>query len=628
MGRAAASPLTRQTAAVRPFLLVGPPGVGGDLTSHLRTAFGDALSIVPDLSAALTSLTAARSIDSHQTPALAIGVFRLADRVAHGEFAREARASQIPALSVAVEDDAILIGPLAFPTRPGCGHCARLRMLAAVAAKGLDGTTTIQAAIWPTGAIRRLATEIRAILRDDRKAQRLVRHVLAIDRTTSAVSRHRVVPMPYCEICGGAAAIADEPCTTALDGWVDPLTGVITALAVESPIDTGLVSPIVVTAAPPHIVEPDGTVRRLPVGWGKGLTPADAVLSAVGEAIERYAPSVPDRERIVVARPRDLDGPYLDPGMFALYSPEQYARVGFPFAPYDRDLTHPWVRGWWLGSGEPVWVHAVFVYLSIEVRRDQLICQGSSNGLAASTSIDDASLRATMELVERDALMDAWLTATPGRRVTIDNALDPGLKAIVDAVEAQGGAVELYVLDTSACGTTALCISLGDGRRWPGVTLALGVDRDPLAAIERAILELGQTGPHLRRLLHTGSWPIPAEAADVRDMLDHAAYYFPVERRHVFDRLRPGGTPIALGDLMSASQSAVATCEAVLDDAGIRVAIVDVTSPDVRTGPFRVARAVSPDLQGISYGFGLDRQPVSRIARRRVSEVPAVHPIW
>lgn len=247
---------------------------------------------------------------------------------------------------------------------------------------------------------------------------------------------------------------------------------------------------------------------------------------------ERYAPSVPDRGRIVVARPGDLDGPYLDPGVFALYSPEQYARVGFPFAPYDRDLTHPCVRGWWLGSGEPVWVHAVFVYLSIEVRRDQLICQGSSNGLAASTSTDEASLRATIELVERDALMYGWLTATP------------------------------------------------------------------------------------------------AEAADVRDMLDHAAYYFPVERRHVFDRLRHGGTPIAFGDLMGASQSAVATCGAVLDHAGIRVAIVDVTSPDVRTGPFRVARAVSPDLQGISYGFGLDRRPVSRIVQGRVTEVPAVHPIW
>ena len=457
---------------------------------------------------------------------------------------------------------------------------------------------------------------------------RLVRHVLAIDHATLAVSRHRVIPMPYCEICGGARVIADERCTIGLDGWVDPITGIVAALAVESSAETGLASPIVVTTAPPHVIGPDGTVRRLPLGWGKGLTPADAVLSAVGEAIERYAPSVPDSNRIVMARPGDLDGPCLDPGVFALYSPEQYARAEFPFAPYNRNVTHPWVRGWWLNSDEPVWVHAAFVYLSMDVRRDQFICQGSSNGLAASTSIDDASHRATLELIERDALMHAWLTATPGRRLIIDNTLDTQLQAIVNAVEAQGGAVEIFILDTSVCGTTALCISLGDGRRWPGVTLALGADLNPLAAIRHAILELGQTGPHLRRLLQTVAWPIPAEAVDVRDMIDHATYYFPPERRHVFDRLRHGATPIALGDLAGAGKSSVATCATMLDKAGIRVAIVDVTSPDVRLSPFRVVRAVSPDLQGISYGFALDRQPVSRIARHGVVEVPAVHPIW
>ena len=43
------------------------------------------------------------------------------------------------------------------------------------------------------------------------------------------------------------------------------------------------------------------------------------------------------------------------------------------------------------------------------------------------------------------------------------------------------------------------------------------------------------------------------------------------------------------------------------------VAIVDVTSPDVATGPFRVVRAVSPDLQGLAYGYGMDRAVVSRI---------------
>ena len=71
-----------------------------------------------------------------------------------------------------------------------------------------------------------------------------------------------------------------------------------------------------------------------------------------------------------------------------------------------------------------------------------------------------------MELVERDALMHAWLTGTPGRRVTIDNALDPQLKTIVDAVEAQGGAVEIYLLDTSLRHDRAVSLA------WRRTTLA------------------------------------------------------------------------------------------------------------------------------------------------------------
>lgn len=623
-----------ETADVRPFLLVGNTRVTANPAKYLRATFGDALTVSSEFSFPLPPPEAAAStpIDTGPMPGLAIGLFPLAERVAYREFERTARGAQIPALSVAVEDDATLIGPLTLPTIPGCGYCARLRMIAATAARGRPLTAETRRPAWSIRDLRRLATQVRSVLHSGRQAQRLMRHVLAIDRVDSTLSRHRFVPMPYCEICGGAAAIARERSTKGLDGWVDPLIGVVTGLAVESPADTGLECPTVITAAPPYMVERDGAVRQLPIGWGKGLTPTDAVLSAVGEAIERYAASLPDRARIEVARPEDLDGPYLDPSLFSLYTAEQYARADFPFAPYDPSVTHPWVRGWWFATGEPVWVHTAFVYLFVEVRRDQFICQGSSNGLAASTSINDASLRATMELVERDGLMHAWLTATPGRPVELDHTLDPQLKSIIDGVEALGAAVEVYVLDTSAYGTTALCISLGDGRQWPGVTLALGADLNPMTAIRHAILELGQTGPHLRRLLQNRTWPIPPNATAVSDMLDHAAYYFPEERRHEFDRIRHGGTPIALEHLTTATPSSCSSrlkdCQRALDGAGIRVAIVDVTSPDVRTGPFRVARAVSPDLQGLSYGFGLQRQPVSRMDRRRAVSAPGVHPIW
>ena len=123
------------------------------------------------------------------------------------------------------------------------------------------------------------------------------------------------------------------------------------------------------------------------------------------------------------------------------------------------------------------------------------------------------------------------------------------------------------------------------------------------------------------------------QRADVREMLDHATYYFPVGRRHAFDRLRFGGHRIHLRDLAVRNRRTLTECRAALDKAGVRVAVVDVTSLDVSLGPFRVVRAVSPDLQGLSFGFGLERQPVSRIKQRLVKTLtdrvlPPIHPIW
>jgi hypothetical protein len=114
-------------------------------------------------------------------------------------------------------------------------------------------------------------------------------------------------------------------------------------------------------------------------------------------------------------------------------------------------------------------------------------------------------------------------------------------------------------------------------------------------------------------------------------MLDHAAWFFPTERSGEFDRIRSDSRPITLKYLTGAPRRkrSLAACAKALDAAAIRVALVDVTSPDVATGPFRVIRAISPDLQPLWYGYGFEREPVPRIRALGVAgPLPPVHPIW
>ena len=575
---------------------------------------------------------------------LAIGVFLPTDSGRATKLAAWSQPAMMPVLGVAVDSRTALIGPLTIPARVGCGHCAQARIQAAAAARIRRSDT-----ITDEGGDGDLITFVRACVTSEverfqahgPQASRVIDHVLSVDRELTVV-RHRFVPLSRCPVCGGAIRLteprshlssledpmdADSP----LAGWVDPLTGVIPTLYLDQPTDERSSLPFVVSTAPPHILDDGGVVRRLPLGWGKGLTLIDAARSAIGEAIERYSASIPDPTRLVWKRVGDLDGDYLDPKLFPLYTHEQYALDDFPYVRFDRKICHPWVRGRWLGSGTDVWVPAVFAFLSFSLRPENLICQGTSNGLAASTEWHDAALRATLELVERDAFMAAWLTGASGRRVATDDIEDAELRAVLDAIEALGGCIELYLLPTSAFGTSAVCLALGDGRVWPGVSIGLGCDLDPVAALRQAILELAQTGPHLSRLLQSGTLQVPDDPASVRDMLDHAAFYFPSERATAFDRLRAESKTASVSfDASAGSEGkrSLADCALALADAGVRVALVDVTSADVATSPFSVVRAVSPDLQPISYGYGLERTPVRRIRDRVLLEGPPIHPIW
>jgi ribosomal protein S12 methylthiotransferase accessory factor len=567
--------------------------------------------------------------------AFAIHVCHAADSADDdAEFDAWAWAAALPSLRVQVRPAEALVGPLVLPGRAGCGFCARRRMAAAAAAARFMGEDP---SIAESGGD--LSERVASLLAEQIcGGSELLDHVLVIQALSGRTSRHRVIPLSHCPVCGGAAAHPGEPSPipgndasaadvlAALAGWVDPRTGIVSRLIFES-----VEHPIVVTASPPHVYDDAGSLRRLPVGWGKGLDIASALRSAVGEAIERYAASQPDADRIVWHRVRDLTGEVLDPREFSLYSDDQYGREGFPFTRFDPEICHPWVRGQWLNGGTPVWVPAIFVFLSLAMRREHNIYQGTSNGLAAGADFENAALRATLELVERDAFMASWLTASAGRRIELDDALQSEVRQVVEEVEKMGACVELYLLELSACGTAVLALALGDGEQYPGATIGIGADLDAFAALRQAILELGQTATHLRRLMSSSQSHVPEHPEQVREMVDHAAFFFPKERASAFDRLRgPHAAGRRLRELGSPlAERSISRCAALLNAEGVRVALVDVTPPDVATGPFRVVRAVSPDLQPISYGYGFDLQPVPRIRRIGLAtDIPPIHPIW
>ena len=113
-------------------------------------------------------------------------------------------------------------------------------------------------------------------------------------------------------------------------------------------------------------------------------------------------------------------------------------------------------------------------------------------------------LRALYELIERDAFMLHWLTKRPGLR------LDPGgcdavTECALGEIDRFGARTELYVLDIGTHHPCVVCVGLGDGRSWPGVTIGLAAHADIDAALQRAVLEHGHFGVYIRRLMLEGA---------------------------------------------------------------------------------------------------------------------------
>ncbi|HLJ28968.1 MAG TPA: YcaO-like family protein [Candidatus Angelobacter sp.] len=406
-----------------------------------------------------------------------------------------------------------------------------------------------------------------------------------------------------------------------LPGLIDPATGIISRVAHGTADGTPDGLPICAVAA----------LRRSglsEVGFGKGLDPTEAVISAIGEALELYAASHYQLDDLRHEALNRLAGDRLDPRRLSLYEEALYRESDFPFARFDPRLPIHWTRGLWLGTNQPVWMPALPTFRNFPAPPHERFCQVTSNGLASGSNLVDAAFRATLELLERDAFMLTWYCRLPGRELMVEGALEPGLKSIHRQIERKGASIKFYLLDAGIGVPTVLCTARGDGQNWPGMALGLGTHLNLRIALRKAILELGQTGPHFCALMQSGKEPVPSCPQEVKTFRQHALYYFPAERNRAFDFLGGAETPLQMSSVAETHDFSMSRLLGLLNAARIRIAIADVTTPDLNTTPFRVARALGTDIQEIHCGFRRERTNNPRLkALLKGSPNSAIHPL-
>lgn len=592
------------------------------------------------------------------TAADEFGVLRAVARAAHRR--------RLRSLSASMQGTEAVVGPGVVPGSTACWNCYHHRRLAAMedpwAADRLERASRYGLASGPpithlapaVGLLGSLVALEAVQMLDFAASCRLLGGVLIQDVVSLEASRHRLVQLPWCEVCGGAA---DNPAsfglrTTAgddglgesspaarrppprggdpdarlpdtgspaevrqqLSDWVDDHCGIIRSVAVDHPPAEDPASLRTAAAVLSWWGDPS---RGVDVAGGKGVSAGAAMIGAVAEGLERYSASRVRPQDLLFARLDDLPpDDRFDPRDLGLYDEEQYARPGFPHARFDADRPLWWTRGWWVPSWRPAWLPALATHIDLPVAPENDFVQVTSNGLGAGVSPAAAARAAAFELIERDALMTTWLTRRPGRELLIDGTLGEAALETARQLRACGAVIRLVALSAGVRAPVVACLAFGDGIEWPAVSLASSSGPDLVSAARQALFEQGHGGPALRRALRAGV-PVPARPEAVRTPFDHALFFTPADRAEAMDFLFASQEPPArIADLEEDEPLAtVEDCGRRLAEAGVHLAVADVTSPDLRLGPWTVVRALGIGAQSIHFGWGMERRANPRLAR-------------
>jgi ribosomal protein S12 methylthiotransferase accessory factor len=335
---------------------------------------------------------------------------------------------------------------------------------------------------------------------------------------------------------------------------------------------------------------------RSPYGpsGGVGWSAEAACTAAIGEALERIAAA----SIALDPAPPKKRGDVYDFDRFNLFTYEQRLerkRANENYVEIHRSHT-AYVQATRLSDGAIVAVPRALTTLS-EADGIGIV---TSNGLAAGSSLSNATLRGLQEIIERDALMSSWLHGVSCPRVVLPSELSDRLVGL-DA--------DLHVVDISPAYTdwsvAAVCGSLPwRGRKRIGMGSACRVEsRD---AIEKAFLEWTQASLFVGVQMSFDSLRAYDSANQVVSFEDHATYYS--ARPQEWDRLPFFSGPIQNAGAPKISHENNQGSDLELLDRAVEqlrkhnleVLVVDLTTHDLRHLGVSVVRVLVPGLTAVN----------------------------
>jgi len=417
---------------------------------------------------------------------------------------------------------------------------------------------------------------------------------------------------------GGHRSVTPDQTLTRLEPLISPVTGIIPHIEkVSAPEAMHVYVATQVLSRPAVDLRANRLSGSSCHAAGKGSSDAQAKVSCLAEAVERYSCGYFGDEPRRNARAAELAERVLHPAHLLQFSDAQYRNrddvnaaivvTNFNWVPvrFDQEREIDWTPAWSLTFEERVWLPTAFCYFGYPVAGDHDFCQADSNGCAAGNTIEEAILQGALELVERDACALWWYNRLRRPGIDLDSFGDAFLDDIVAEFDRRGR--DLVAIDlTTDVGITVVVAISWRRREGDRIFLGLGSHLEPRLAISRAISELNQAAVFDFIERQDTEHAEPRQSGYARWLreatIENQSYLCPTPRsfRRIDDFANHSRANI---------RDEVEWCIARLRTNGLEMVVLDQTRPDIG---FPVARVVVPGL----------RHFWARLAPGRLYDVP------
>lgn len=363
---------------------------------------------------------------------------------------------------------------------------------------------------------------------------------------------------------------------------------------------------------------------------GAGFDKIHAMISSIGEGIERYCAAFSNKKDIILASYKELGDYAIHPSKWPLFSEKQYAefkKLGIPYKKFTEDLKLTWVKGKSLLTGEERYVPAQFVYIPFNKRPDEeSIGPSISTGMAFGESYEEAVYYGLLENFEREALSIWWMQMLPYPNVTAnltDNNLYEYFKRVVDPMWIKYIYTDFKVPVIVIIGVMNDVI-FPDGQRYKALIMGSASRLSPFKAFEKALLEMGQAFPFYKYIAQSFPKNKKLESPnDIWDFDDHSRFWYLYTNKYTkqLEKWIGKGETIPLESITDLDRNNLHEnlefLKSLLNEKDMDAVVVDLTTPDIGSLGFKVVKVMIPELVPLE-GAHLLRH----LGAKRLYEVP------